>query len=200
MNKINKLLNNNKGNKLPYELENPFDSFLININKLLNPIWYKLNFTPNTLTTISLLSGILSIYYLFQKRFLLGAILYLIAYFFDCADGNYARAYKMTSRFGDLYDHIADMVKMFLLFYYIYKTSDIQKKNKIVFIVLFCILGILTGLHIGCQQKVYNEKESVLNHLIKFCYDTKIISITKYFGVGTLQLFFFIYILCIPIM
>ena len=52
MKNINELLKETKGIKIPLKFENPIDTFLIKINQLLNPIWYSLNFTPNTLTTI----------------------------------------------------------------------------------------------------------------------------------------------------
>lgn len=44
--------------------------------------------------------------YIYVEKYKIGTILYYIGYFFDCMDGNYARTYKMTSDFGDKYDHI----------------------------------------------------------------------------------------------
>ena len=199
-NKKNNSLNKPTGLKIDFEYENPLDAFLIKINQLLNPLWYSLNFTPNTLTTISLLLGCLGIYFVYQKKYILGALIYMLAYFFDCADGNYARTYNMQTKFGDYYDHICDLFKVVLLFYYIYNTKEISRRNKIVFLIMFGLIGIMNGIHMGCQQKIYDEKQSVLNLFKKFCYNTKIISITRYFGIGTLQLFMCSYIAAIPYM
>lgn len=198
MKNINELLKETKGIKIPLKFENPIDTFLIKINQLLNPIWYSLNFTPNTLTTISLILAILSIYCLYKKKYTIGAFLYFVAYYFDCADGNYARTYKMQSKFGDYYDHISDIIKIILLFYYIYNTNDISKKNKIRFLIIFGLIGLMNGLQVGCQQKIYKEKEAVLNFFTRFCINTNMIKFTRYFGVGTLQLFLFLFILLIP--
>ena len=198
--KLTNLWNNPKGLKIDFEFENPLDTIFIKINQLLNPLWYSLNFTPNTLTAISLLLGCLGIYYVHQKKYILGSFIYLLAYFFDCADGNYARTYNMQTKFGDYFDHISDFFKVSILFYYIYNTKEINRKNKLTFLIIFAIIGIMNGIHVGCQQKIYNEKQSVLNLFKKMCYDTKIITVTRYFGVGTLQLFMYIYILAIPYM
>ena len=45
--------------KIPNIYENPFDIFLINICEMMNPYFKKLNFTPNGITTLSLIFGIL---------------------------------------------------------------------------------------------------------------------------------------------
>ena len=36
-----------------------------------------------------------------------------MSYFFDCADGLYARTYNMTTQFGDIYDHSTDVIVFF---------------------------------------------------------------------------------------
>ena len=145
------------GKKIPDIFENPLDKFFINICEKLNPIWLQLKLTPNHLTFISLMFAVCAIYLIFNKQYLIGAILYLIAYFFDCADGNYARKYNMVTSFGDLFDHISDMSKIVLLFIFIYQ-SDIEYNYKIFFLIGFSIIGIITGVHIGCQEKIYERK------------------------------------------
>ena len=51
--------------KLPDNLIDPFEKFYKLY--LLLPIFYKLNLTPNMLTTKGNIFGIISIYYLYQK-------------------------------------------------------------------------------------------------------------------------------------
>lgn len=42
----------------------------------------------------------------------------------------------------------------------------------------------------GCQEKIYQKNESpTLNYMMKLCPDEKIIKYTKFFGVGTFQIF-----------
>ena len=58
-----------------------------------------------------------------------------LSYFFDCMDGNFARTYKMQTKFGDYYDHIKDVIIMliFALILFIYK--DIPLNYKIALLV-----------------------------------------------------------------
>lgn len=78
------------------------------IGKIL--LWLKL--TPNILTTLSLLCGLLGIYFLFENYlwFCLFALMHLL---FDGIDGVVARL-STCSQFGDYYDHIADSLVTFL--------------------------------------------------------------------------------------
>ena len=72
----------------------------------------KIRFTPNFLTTLSLLSGLLGIYFLFDNYILFFsfALLHLL---FDGLDGVVARL-STSTRFGDYYDHITDSLITFL--------------------------------------------------------------------------------------
>ena len=53
--------------KIDSNLENPIDNILIDICDFILPTLKVLNFTPNMLTTISLIFGLLSVYCLFEK-------------------------------------------------------------------------------------------------------------------------------------
>lgn len=66
----------------------------------------KLKLTPNILTTLSLLCGLLAVFFLFDNYgwFFLFALLH---FFFDSIDGVVARLSAPTS-FGDYYDHLTD--------------------------------------------------------------------------------------------
>ena len=181
-------------------MKNPLDSFFINISEKLNPIWLKLKLTPNNLTLFSLICALIAIYLIRIKKICCWCIVIFTSYFFDCADGNYARKYNMVTKFGDLFDHISDITKIILLIYYIYN-SNIQFKYKILFLIGFSFFGVITGIHMGCQEKLYdlnkNHNES-LSIFKRFCNNTEMILKTKYFSCGSLQLFMFFYIITIP--
>lgn len=49
--------------KIPEDLENPIDSVLIAIVHIIQPYFYELGFTPNILTTFSLLFWIGGLYF-----------------------------------------------------------------------------------------------------------------------------------------
>jgi hypothetical protein len=58
-----KITNNNKiGRKVDDTLENPIDLILVNITSVLNPYYKSLHFTPNILTTFSLIISLLGLY------------------------------------------------------------------------------------------------------------------------------------------
>jgi len=73
----------------------------------------KLRVTANTMTFISLIFGILAVYFLFQNYyfFVLFALLHLLV---DGLDGTIARATTETN-FGKYFDHAVDSLVVFLI-------------------------------------------------------------------------------------
>ena len=108
------------GKKIPEHLDDPFDNILYKICDTLSHPFYITNHTPNMITTYSLVTGILACYYLYKENISMFISLYLISYFFDCFDGYFARRYKMTSKFGDIYDHTKDTIVNLLLLFVIF--------------------------------------------------------------------------------
>ena len=185
--------------KLPEELECPIDNLIIKYGKKLYPYFRKLQFTPNTLTTISLILGLLSSYQFYQKNFIRSSILYFISYCFDDLDGNYARTYSLTTKFGDYYDHIKDLVTNIIFFIIFLKYHQLPSYLLYPGLIAIVITFILSCLHLGCQE-IYikkgdaQEKEKAseyLSFLTKFCqYDIiyNNIEFLKYFGTGSLSI------------
>lgn len=183
------------GRKIEEIHENPIDHILIHIAHWLNiNVFRYLNFTPNILTTISLLFGIISPILFYKKQYVLSSICFLLAHLFDCADGDYARTFNMVTVFGDYYDHISDITKFVLLLFVII----IHKINilwKIRFIMIFIILGFLSFVHLGCQERIYDSKnEDFLSMFKPLCVSEKNILWTRYFGVGTNIIFITIFL------
>lgn len=56
--------------KIPPSLENPFDNILIYLSEITSPYYKKLNFTPNTLTAISLAFGLMAGVAFYYKNYL----------------------------------------------------------------------------------------------------------------------------------
>ena len=119
---------------------------------LLDPFYKKLDFlhtklglTPNNITLINatLITNYVIIYWLNKKYFLAFIFLYL-RNIFDGLDGYIARKYKLTSRVGDIYDHVSDsifigltlMVLMFKL-----KFSILQMLCSGNLITMICIIS-----------------------------------------------------------
>ena len=179
-----------QGRKVERFQSNPVDNVLIDINEVVNPYYKKMDFSPNTLTTLSLVFTLLSSYYFYQSYRYYASFFYMVGYYFDCADGNYARTYKMVTRFGDFYDHFTDMIKMAVFLVLLYLEHD-NKSTFILFTAELTVLTFFTMVHLACQEKIYGkESESDFLALLKrFSLDESKIIYTRYFGTGTVQLF-----------
>lgn len=182
-------------NKIPTELDNPIDVFLYNqIDEHLD--FYKhIGFTPNGLTTLSLIFGLIGVYNLYHDNYLYAAVFFFISYYFDCADGKFARKYNQVTKFGDMYDHFTDFIKVILLFYVMYKKSPKKFYKVFGFSV---ILGALCMLYMNCQEKMYGKSnESIFLNLFNVKLDNceEKMKYFKYFGAGTLMTYFSICIL-----
>jgi hypothetical protein len=182
--------------KIPEKFENPIDNVLIDMCEYVSPSFYKHGFTPNMITTLSNISAIIVILLLLHAKYIWAAIFFILAYFFDCLDGNVARKYNMTTKFGDYYDHVSDITKTILILYTMYYINA-EKFFKVIPVII--ITAILMLIHFGCQEKYYNGKESdTLDFTKKLCpinLDNKEsiennMKITRYFGSGTYTIVF----------
>lgn len=176
--------------KISNHLDNPIDNILISIADFFNPFFYKTGHTPNILTTYSFMFGLLSIYSYYTRDLKLFMVYYSLGYFFDCADGHFARTYNMTTEFGDLYDHFTDISIPFGLFCVIvYKyNTQIFGPQQILGTFVILISMFMMSKHLGCQQKLYAKQEQgseSLDMLIPLCKNVDEIKSTRYFGSGT---------------
>lgn len=189
------------GRKIDRYLENPVDNIIIDIANALNRHLFRpLNFTPNMITTLSLVIGLSSSLFFYKEQYLISIVTFTVAYILDCADGNYARMYNMVTRFGDFYDHICDVVKFVPIMIIIY-IHPIPSMTKILFFSLFFTFMIMTSIHIGCQEKNYKDSQDMsIKWTKKLCCDDNDIIWTRYFGLGTTISFtvlFMLYVWCV---
>ncbi len=177
-------------NKIPEEFENPVDILLLKIVDTQLDFYKSICLTPNMLTTFSLVAGLWGAYMIYIGNFQVGSILYMVAYYFDCADGKFARKFNMTSKFGDYYDHISDVFKLIFTVYALYVTNP---KYFSYLIVITPLLLLLLCIHMGYQEIIYNKDESGSLEPLKILVERdnnpdKTIKYTKYFGCGTINL------------
>ncbi len=177
--------------KLPTEYENPFDNYLLDICDITVPQFYKIGMVPNTITTLSNITCILVIILLLNAKYYWAAFFLVLSYFFDCADGHMARTYKLTSVFGDYYDHVSDITKITFVLITLFYINP-QKFNEILPVLIVIFVGV--AIHMGCQELVYKSKESgSLAPLKNLCpvepedesMLKKVIKSTRFFGCGT---------------
>jgi len=178
--------------KIPAKDENFIDTHILEYTDRMMPLYKSIKLTPNILTTISLICNLTSATLFYYDEREISAIMFLIGYYFDCADGHFARKYDMVTKFGDYYDHFNDMFKIVLILFIMYTKSSCQFFRVLPLISVF---GILCGMHIGCQELIYSNNADLgesptLIVLTTLCGNKENINVTKYFGVGTFMVVF----------
>lgn len=190
-------------NKLLDEYECPFDIYMFKFINMHLDMYYKLGFTPNMVTTLSIIFGLLAAYEIIYGNFIFAAFLVLVSYYLDCVDGKLARKYNMVSQLGDYYDHFGDLFKYILIIYALIKSNKKTKINERqwFFILILIILTVAQAIHMGYQESLYNNKSesSYLNILRKIVsFDKtpeKTIQYTKHMGCGSWNVCFAILII-----
>ena len=190
--------------KIQKEYENPFDNLLILLSDKLSPLFKSMGLSPNDITSLSLVTGVGSAIAIFKRQYSLAAGLYIISYFFDCMDGFYARKYDMTSKFGDIYDHVKDiLVVIAMIIAFLLRTVPSLAESAVA-LTLMAFFGVLLTVHIGCQEVIYgdengnggedgghDDKDGFLSALKGVCaVETahQWIKYTRFFGTGSFTL------------
>ena len=144
------------GRKIPHCYENPVDNVMIDFNEKVNPVYHALGMVPNHVTALSAVFGVASVYALARGSFVASAVLYVVSYYFDVADGNYARAYGMVSKFGDLMDHVKDVLVVAGLYAVILFKLDVPFGFKVLFFAVQALMVAGMLVHLGCQERYYD--------------------------------------------
>ena len=139
--------------KLPRELENPIDRFFLNISDKLLPIFRRNGFTPNGLTTLSMITGVLAVNNIYNGNYICAISMIWVSYLFDCMDGMFARKYNMVSKFGDYYDHIKDIVVAIMLL--IVLMSKYSLHGKINLFILAILISGVTMIYVCNYERYY---------------------------------------------
>lgn len=156
--------------KIPRKYECPIDNIFIDLADWMCPWYYKCGFTPNLLTTVSLIAGLMSIWFLYTNQIFIALIFLWISYFYDCMDGHYARKYKMISQAGDWYDHVKDFIVTLLylgvLFFvhgkgFLAIQDDSEHKLMVFSIVILLLISSLfcCSYHLKLQEKYHNKQK-----------------------------------------
>ena len=182
--------------KLPVRSDDPVDVLIHLATDPLLPVLRACGHTPNVLTTYSFLCGLAACWALYHRCLRLYAVLFGLAYVFDCMDGRLARAYGLSSRYGDLYDHITDVLVLLLLVAVVLR----RKRRPIGPSLCLGVAGFLAMLwpapralgaghrpmlaHTGCQQRCHFGEET-LNVLRSLCPAPRpMLPMTRAFGPG----------------
>jgi len=148
--------NANRPRKLENNMDSPIDNVFLDLCEKVSPYFHEAGFTPNMITTLSVISAAIGLYYLYHHQKAKFAIFYTLGYFFDCLDGYNARKYNQMSEFGDYYDHITDWVTAAGLFYILYARYKLYACHYAVIAVSLA----LTCAHFGCQEVYHDNPEA----------------------------------------
>lgn len=172
--------------KIPASLESPIDNVLIDLAAWMAPSLKATGHTPNLLTTYSAAAAAMALWSLHRGQVGAFAALWMLNYFWDCADGFFARKYDQVTAFGDLYDHGTDIGFGLALAYLVYTRYDTPWWAGVV----LAVAGLLTQVHFGCQQKMYGKEAGAefLDVYRGLCPDASWSRFTRFFGPGTLNL------------
>lgn len=175
--------------KIAKRYENPLDNLIIDFCQFVCPTFRKLGFTPNGVTTMSLLFGLFAIFCLYKGWVWWFAILYFISYVFDNLDGALARKYNMTSKFGDYYDHIKDIVVVIALIVVLILRNRCSKKVWIIAGIVVGIAFILMTAQLGCQEKIYKKTDDPTDESPSLSFTTAFCPFNPYEGCKYLRWF-----------
>ncbi|HEY4756422.1 MAG TPA: CDP-alcohol phosphatidyltransferase family protein [Ignavibacteriaceae bacterium] len=135
------------------EVEELFDLYFYRpLAFLLVKAVYSTNITPNQLTVISMIFGVLGgICYSFgtHKAFMFGAVLYLLYNVVDCSDGQLARLKKNGTTIGRILDGVADYVVSVALYFGIGFGYANNSSNPFLIWLLTAATGISNAIQSG---------------------------------------------------
>ena len=77
--------------------DNLFDNAMYNLSEKISPTLYKYNITPNQITILGIISGLVACYYLYIDQLHLSLVFIILSCFLDDLDGHHARKYKLVS-------------------------------------------------------------------------------------------------------
>ncbi|EJF07484.1 phosphatidylserine synthase [Thiovulum sp. ES] len=101
----------------------------------------------NTITFLNITAGVLAIYFISQELYNFAVISAWIGGAFDILDGKVARKFGLSSQFGIQLDSFADflsfvIVPLLLLYFAIFKSSDLNPAIFGIAFVLYTISGL----------------------------------------------------------
>jgi phosphatidylglycerophosphate synthase len=183
------------GNKLPEYYDDPIDIFYKKYIDVLNPHFKDAGMTPNMITTLSFLFGILTCYLYYNSYYVFAGLSYIVSYFFDVMDGYFARKYNMGSVFGSYYDVISDWLITITLSIMFFNNNKIKINTKLIVFILIALITSVCIYHVSCQEKYIKSKnKKVINVPDAFvynkCYNFENMKYTRFIGTGMTALIF----------
>lgn len=174
-------------NKIDEQYQNILDKYMMKLVEWTEPIYHKLNFTPNQLTTLSLVFGLLCIFFILARLPVLASVCIFLSYYFDVLDGYYARKHNMETNIGYYYDRVSDFIVIFGIFSAIRK---VHADRAGMINLVSTLLNVMIFINVGCQEKKLGKQDnSIMGMFRDFCFNEDVIHYSKYFTKSTYILF-----------
>lgn len=174
--------------KIPNNLRDPIDLLIYNFVPFISKSFD--NYGPNFITSISLIFGIIGCIFFYSDDYQRAIVSFALSYIFDCVDGYHARRKNMQSKFGDMYDHLTDIIiySIALLIFYLK-----YQGNKFYLLSILGLLLIINQYYLSLVENYQKfEKSPFLNVFnLKTKNPEKYMKYLRFFGCGSLQLFLF---------
>lgn len=136
-----------------------FNSFSLKIGKFLG----KLNVSPNVFTILALVFAIFASVFIINKKFLFGALFFLISAFLDFVDGAVARTTGKVTLFGGFFDTIIDRyVESIIIFSLLFVPLP-----KIIFSTHVWLFLILFGSLMTTYIKAAAKEKNLISEELK---------------------------------
>ncbi len=150
------------------KLREKYERFMLPVGRAVA----KVGLTPNQITLIAFILGLIPIYFGYIRNFKWLVITFVIAVIFDVLDGNVARALGKATRFGKVLDHTVDRYVEFFLILALTIGGYLDAK-----IAVFSIFGMLMPSYIrgkgeaeckveGAGVGFYERKEKIITILV----------------------------------
>lgn len=134
----------------------------------------KTKVTPNSVTYLSLLIGVLSAFSIYIGHLYLSVFLLNISFILDCVDGQIARAKQLQSEFGMWLDNISDRVVENIILigmFFIQSDNNIFVVGIVLLIFLNMYYAYISDMLIYAKKQGYKKltyKEKILFSPIYF--------------------------------
>jgi hypothetical protein len=116
---------------------------------LILPLLFRLKITPNQVTTLSLMVGLMAAFFVWHQHFVVGALFAIMAVFLDCCDGQIARLTDQISEFGRILDGVFDAVWITALWLAIYFSGYFQTSSPFLF---WLMVGAAVSTYLHCWR------------------------------------------------
>lgn len=153
----------------PYSLDrhllSPSEKAFYLLADIALPLFKKCRMTPNQITVLSFVCGLLGSFFLFRGIISIFIVFLYISYWLDCVDGQFARRYGPYTKFGDRLDHFTDWVSFCILIFVFITRYSHQMNLK--YYAVSAIFFTLFGINFICTTKL-DGKKYVFNSICKF--------------------------------